>query len=116
VGEDGPLRLYRFEHAGRDRPDTLGGMSTTMTVPVERRRQGFLLGLLTGTAVGAGLALWLVPRAAADELGRKGRKVRDDVAGAVARGAHEVELGAHGIARGAHEVERLATAARGDRT
>lgn len=39
-----------------------------------------------------------------DELARRGQGVRDDVAGAMARGAHEV-------ARGAHEVERYATAA-----
>jgi gas vesicle protein len=87
------------------------------------RDYGFMIGLLTGTFVGAGLAMWLAPRSAAelrqrvtdsavrlghrafgryqrasthlgeavDELTRKGRDVRDDVAGAVARGAHEVE-------------------------
>jgi len=38
---------------------------------------------------------------AVEELTRKGKAVRDDVAGAVARGAHE--------------VERLATAAKSDR-
>ena len=83
----------------------------------------FLIGLLAGTFVGVGLAIWLVPEAAAelrqrmkdsarsvrrqaseryhqtsarlseavDELARKGQDVRDGVAGAVARGAHEVE-------------------------
>jgi len=89
-------------------------MSVNTTFPAHRRGHGFLLGLLAGSAIGAGIALWLGPRAAVDELGRKGRKVRDDVAGAVARGAHKVELGARDIARGAHEVERLATEARGD--
>jgi gas vesicle protein len=106
----------------------------------EHRDHGFAIGLLTGTFVGAGLAIWLAPRVAAelrermsdsarslgkrasdqyqqastrvgevvDELARKGQGVRDDVAGAVARGAHEV-------ARGAHEVERYATAAKSDR-
>ena len=39
---------------------------------------------------------------AVDELGRKGQHVRDDVADAVARGAHE--------------VERFATAAKSDRS
>jgi gas vesicle protein len=99
----------------------------------ERRDYGFVIGLLTGTFVGAGLAMWLAPRSASelrrritdsarslgkrasdqyqqasvqvgeavDELARKGQSVRDGVAEAVARGAHE--------------VERVATAARGDR-
>ena len=106
----------------------------------ENRDYGFVVGLLTGTFVGAGLMMWLAPRAASelrrrvtdsakdlssraseqyqqastrvgeavDELTRKGQGVRDDVADAVARSAHEV-------ARGAHEVERYATAAKSDR-
>jgi gas vesicle protein len=89
----------------------------------EQRGYGFVIGLLTGTFVGAGLAMWLAPRSASelrqrltdsatrlgkrasdhyqqastrvgdavDELTRQGRGVRDDVADAVARGAHEVE-------------------------
>lgn len=93
---------------------------------------GFVIGLLAGTFVGVGLAMWLAPRSASelrhrvsesargvgkrasdqyrqattrvgeavDELTRKGQGVRDDVADAVARGAHE--------------VERLATAAKTD--
>jgi gas vesicle protein len=93
----------------------------------------FVIGLFAGTFVGAGLAMWLVPRMASeirermtdsakslgqrasiqyqqassrvgdaiDEITRKGQDVRDDLAGAVARGAHE--------------VERFATAARSDR-
>ena len=77
----------------------------------------FILGLFTGTLVGAGLATWLAPRAsetyqrASARVGeqvadftRRGQDVRDDIAGAVARGAHEV-------AHGALEVERMATAA-----
>ena len=99
----------------------------------ERRSHGFAMGLLTGTFVGAGLAMWLAPRMASElreritdsakglglqaseqyeqassrvgeavsELTRKGQDVRDDVADAVARGAHE--------------VERYATAAKSDR-
>jgi hypothetical protein len=43
-----------------------------------------------------------------DELTRNGRDVTDDVADAVARGAHEV-------ARGAHVVEHYATAAKSAR-
>ena len=89
----------------------------------ERRSHGFAIGLLTGTFVGAGLAMWLAPRIASElrervtdsakglglqaseqyeqassrlgeavsELTRKGQDVRDDVADAVARSAHEVE-------------------------
>jgi gas vesicle protein len=89
----------------------------------ERRDYGFVIGLLTGTVVGAGLMMWLAPRTASevrqrmadsarnlgkraseqyqqastrvgdavDELTRKGQGVRDDVAEAVIRGAHEVE-------------------------
>ena len=83
----------------------------------------FVIGLLTGTAVAAGVLLWLSPRTRAElggrlsdsvaalgthasdayrnvdthvsdafgDLARKGQQVRDDVADAVARGAHEVE-------------------------
>lgn len=100
----------------------------------ERRGHGFAIGLLTGTFVGAGLMMWLAPRAASDarrrmtdsarrlarrasdqyqerstkvgevvdELSRKAQGVRDDVADAVASGAHE--------------VERVAIAAKSDRT
>ena len=77
----------------------------------------FVAGLFTGTFVGAGLAMWLGPRAsekyqqASARVGekvadftRRSRDVRDDIAGAVARGAHEV-------ADGALAVERVATAA-----
>jgi gas vesicle protein len=98
----------------------------------------FVLGLFTGTFVGAGLAMWLAPRAVSgvrdrvtrladsarsarheasetyqrastrvaemlDDVTQRGRDVRDDIAGVVARGAHEV-------AHGALEVERVATA------
>lgn len=66
---------------------------------------GFLAGLLTGTVVGAGMALWLTPSATAEARGRltasarrlgddlrsKTDGIRDQVAGAVARGAHDLE-------------------------
>ena len=106
----------------------------------EQRDYRFVIGLLTGTVVGAGLAMWLVPRSASelrrrmtdsakdlgkraseqyrqastrageavDELTRRGQDVRDDMADAVAHGAHAV-------ADGAHEVERYAIAAKSDR-
>jgi gas vesicle protein len=73
-----------------------------MTEQIQKRRDyGFAIGLMAGTFVGAGLAMWLAPKAAAelrsrvgeavDELTEKGQGVRDDVADVVARGAHEVE-------------------------
>jgi gas vesicle protein len=88
----------------------------------ELRDHRFVIGLLAGTCLGVGLAMWLAPRSAelrqritdsarslgeqaseqyqqastrvgeaVDELTRKGQGVRDDVADAVSRGAHEVE-------------------------
>lgn len=97
------------------------------------RGYNFLLGMVTGSLVGAGLAVFFAPKLRAelrqratdtadalgkraadqyrqassrvveltDELTKRGNRVRDDVAGA--------------IAHGAHEVERVATAARSDR-
>jgi gas vesicle protein len=88
----------------------------------EPRDHGFLIGLLAGTCVGAGLAMWMAPRLAAEarervtgsarKLGERASqtvgdltRVRDDVAGAVARGAHEVERQAL-AARSADATER----------
>ena len=64
----------------------------------------FVLGLFSGTFVGAGLALWLAPRASekyqqartrvaetVGDLSRRTQNVRDDIASAVAHGAREVE-------------------------
>jgi gas vesicle protein len=95
-----------------------------MNIPTpEPRGHGFAIGLVTGTVVGAGLALWLAPQSAREirrrltdstrslgeraserceqasarvgevlsELTSTGNGVRNDVVGAVARGAHEVE-------------------------
>jgi len=106
-----------------------------MNAPLQEHRDyGFAIGLVTGTLVGAGLAIWLAPRLgselrermsdsarslrqqvseqyrqvstrvgeAVDELTQKGQDVRDDVAGAVARGAQQ--------------VERFATSAKSGRT
>ena len=87
------------------------------------RDYGFVLGLVAGTVVGAGLTIWLAPRAASElrerardsakrlgqqaserlqsasthvadaveDLKQAGQGVRNDVAGAVARSAREVE-------------------------
>ena len=80
------------------------------TLTPRSRDYGFVLGVLTGTFVGAGLAMWFAPKVAelrervtdsARDLARKGNGMRDDVANAVAHGAHE--------------VERVALAARSDR-
>lgn len=106
----------------------------------------FLVGLITGGAIGAGLALYCAPRLASDlrqrvtdsatdlrnaasegvqavatrvadvvdrvtdaanDVTTRGQAVRDDVADAVGRGAHEV-------GRGAREVEQFATASKTD--
>ena len=90
-----------------------------MNAHTQDRDYWFGIGLLSGTFIGVGLAMWLVPRLrselrermtdsarslgnraseryqqasthvgeAVDELTRKGQDVRDDLAGAVARGA-----------------------------
>jgi gas vesicle protein len=78
--------------------------------PQNHRDYRFVIGLVAGTVVGAGLMMWLAPRTASelrgrltdtakslgDRLTRKGQGVRDGVADAVARGAHEVERYATG--------------------
>ena len=113
----------------------------------------FLMGLITGSAIGAGLAVYFAPRLAlelrqrvtnsttglrnaaseglqnaasrvadvvgrvadvADDVTRRGRAARNDVADAVARGAHEVGRGAREVVRGAREVEQFAMASRTD--
>ena len=113
----------------------------------------FLLGLITGSAIGASLAVYFAPRLAlelrqrvtdsttglrnaaserfqgvatrvadvvervadvADDVTRKGQAARDDVADAVARGAHEVGRGAREVVRGAREVEQFAMASKTD--
>jgi gas vesicle protein len=89
--------------------------STSCAPPQEHRSHPFAFGLLIGSAVGAALAIWLTPRvtAVAGTLARKGGRIRDDVAEAVANGAYRVERTANEVARGAREVERYATSAIG---
>jgi gas vesicle protein len=76
------------------------------------RSYGFVMGLVTGSVIGAGLALWLAPTAAGEvrdrmkasarrmgndarrigiDLKHKGEDFRDQTADAVARSAHDVE-------------------------
>ena len=77
-----------------------------MNSQVKRRDYAFVLGLVTGTLIGAGLTIWFAPGVfnelrtlAADsaerlktEFGEQTDGIRHQVAGgAVARGAHEVE-------------------------
>jgi hypothetical protein len=99
----------------------------------ERRPFRFTLGLLAGTAVGAGLTMWLAPRMTAEIRGR----VEDAVesfgeraatrfeAASVQVGAVADEIGARGarvrngiadvVAQSAHDVEQRALRARTDR-
>ena len=99
----------------------------------EHRNYGFVVGLVTGTFVGAGLAAWLAPRAAGEfrdrmigsarRLGKRAAERYREASSLVAEGTDELARRGNGlrddvadrVARGAHEVERLATAARSER-
>ena len=98
----------------------------------ERRDYGFVIGLLTGTFVGAGLAVWLAPRIASEvrervtDLGKSlGQRATKQYAQANARVGETVDEvirkgqavrddNADAVAHGAHEVERYAVAAKTD--
>jgi len=41
-------------------------MSTDMSASTQDRDYGFVIGLLTGTFVGAGLTMWLAPRSVSE--------------------------------------------------
>jgi gas vesicle protein len=101
--------------------------------PVVRRGPGFLIGVMTGACLGAGLTIWLAPRLAS-EIGERltdsARDVRDraddvfqrgtarvgDAVGAATRKGQAVRDDvAESVARGAREVERYATAAKTER-
>jgi gas vesicle protein len=95
----------------------------------ESRDYRFAAGLLVGTVVGAGLAMWFAPRAATEARQRLTHAARNltrqasaqyQEAGAkvaeavdeITRKGHEVRSGVAGaVARGADEVSRYATAA-----
>ncbi len=100
--------------------------------PQEQRDYRFVIGLLTGTVVGAGLAIWFAPQALElrDRLTESARNLRkraseqyqqasDDVGDAIDglanKGQDVRDNLADAVARGAHEVERYATAAKSDR-
>jgi hypothetical protein len=73
-----------------------------------------MIGLFAGTAIGASLAMLLGPRivSGVGDLTRKGRAVRDDMAGAVADSAHKVERFATAARTGhVHDTKRRRTAA-----
>jgi gas vesicle protein len=95
----------------------------------ERRDYGFAIGLMTGTFVGAGLAIWLAPKAAAELRDRVTDSAKDfrkrtpnntsRPAAASARRSTEQTEGqdvrddvADVVARGARTVERFAVAAK----
>ncbi len=89
----------------------------------ENRNYGFVLGLLAGSFVGAGLMMWLAPRTAS-ELRRRltdsarslGERASEQYQQATTRKGQDVRDGvAEAVARGAHEVERYATAAKSER-
>jgi gas vesicle protein len=94
----------------------------------ERRHYGFAIGLMTGAFVGAGLALWLAPRAASElgerladsakGLGERASERLRDVNARVGDAVDEVTRTGQGVrdevaevvARSAREVERFAVA------
>jgi gas vesicle protein len=93
---------------------------------------GFVFGLMAGTLVGAGLALWLTPGSASElrdrvtdsarALGKRASDGYDDASARVGIAVDEIarkgnrvrDDAAESVARGAHEVERFAVAAKSD--
>jgi gas vesicle protein len=103
----------------------------TMTEQIQKGRDyGFAIGLMAGTLVGAVLAMWLAPKAAAelrdrvtDSAKALGKRASEQYRQAGSRAGEAVdqlkEKGqgvrddvADVIARGAHEVERYAVASK----
>jgi gas vesicle protein len=98
----------------------------------EHRDYGFVIGLLTGTVVGAGLMLWFAPRTGSEvrqrltdsarSLGRRASEQYQQASTRAGEAVDELTRKGQGIrddvaesvARGAHEVERYATAAKSD--
>jgi gas vesicle protein len=99
----------------------------------ESRHYGFAIGLVTGTAAGAGLMMWLAPRTASEvrtrvtdsarNLGKRASEQYQQASTRVGKAVDELSRkDGHGVldgvadtvARGAHEVRRYATAAKTD--
>jgi gas vesicle protein len=94
----------------------------------EPRHYGFAIGLLAGAFVGAGVALWLAPRAASElgarltdsarSLGERASERLRDVNARVGETVDDITRTGQGVreevasvvARSAREVERFATA------
>ena len=94
----------------------------------EPRNYGFVVGLVTGAFVGAGLALWLAPRGASElgqrltdsarSLGERASERLHEVNARVGEAVDELTRTGQGVrdevagvvARSAREVERFATA------
>jgi gas vesicle protein len=106
-----------------------------MTEQIQKRRDyGFVIGLMAGTFVGAGLAMWLAPRAAAElrdrvtdsarAFGKRAAEQYRQAGSRVDQAVDELKQKGQGVrddvadrvARGAHEVERYAIAARSQGT
>jgi gas vesicle protein len=104
-------------------------MNTEMT---SRRDYNFLKGLLAGTVVGAGLAIWFAPRLASelrqratdaardlkdrasDRYEQASARVGETVNDLTRTGQRVRDDMADAVVRGAQEVERIATAAKTD--
>ena len=107
-------------------------MTDTNADAKESRHYGFMIGLVTGTVAGAGLMMWLAPRAAAEvrkrvtdsakNLGKQASEQYEHVSTRVGQVVDELSRNGHGVldgvadtvARGADEVRRFATAAKTD--
>lgn len=94
---------------------------------------GFAIGLVTGTVIGVGLAMWLAPRAAAEirlrmaDAARRfgdraseryqqaGARVGEAVEDLARKGDEVRDTVAGAVERGARKVERYAAAAKSDR-
>ena len=98
----------------------------------ERRSRAFAIGLLTGTFVGAGLALWLAPRMASERRERvtksakalrrqasqhdeqASHRVGEAISELTRKGQDVRDDVADALARGGREVERYAIDAQSD--
>jgi gas vesicle protein len=99
----------------------------------EHRNYGFVIGLATGTLLGAGLTMWLAPRTAAELRRRMTESAKDlreraseqyqqastrmgEAVDEFTRKGQEVRDDvADAVTRGARQVERYATAIKSDR-